>query len=646
MQEDMEEAEEQSLVRRLKPVKPNPQPIKKRAAPADKGKSNQVNDGELPEAGVIEGLGDCGQDKHDDGMKESTKTQKHDKLSLKEAIHDARHSLTGHIKSQEPHADNRKGKLFPAITNLKFSLAGHIKGWASNITPDEKSKVLSTSKSHTITSALSLAYEPPNSILSSAQATLVSGATTKSHQAPKASLAPPVPDTHVGSFGDDTLNDSQEQLDVIVSKTKGKKSILKITTTDMITEDVPHAAGSSKEKSIESNINALTEIEVDALSDVENNNAMDKDNTYLTDMDNSHEDEDVKMSEDDNSDILLHGPIFKKCKMSDTKRHTIVLLDSSDEDAVIDVSDIPPTGPVGVANKVRKAICLTSSTSIAVSEPAIMAMPWAKKVKTEEGNNLNQATQHLTEWHSNFDSTGLAIMIDFFAQNKDTPPKDLSEELLEDFVFIFEDMDCSDSMKAFQSPFMLQLFTTTHLHSTIGYAEVTAIKTDVLAAIGVSGVLAICAASLKHTIKCLSAGAINIDVDTLKMCPAQMKCKLHTLKTFNKYTGKDSTTKHAFSINNWGSATTAYLAAIKKKGDIYLKDTMSMAQKLLKKSGSAALDRYLHLNDDNKLEDIYSSRVDESEGLGLSSCAVPLTRVHALNFRMKSEGLPEAGYSG
>ncbi|KAG1888613.1 Cupredoxin [Suillus subluteus] len=47
------------------------------------------------------------------------------------------------------------------------------------------------------------------------------------------------------------------------------------------------------------------------------------------------------------------------------------------------------------------------------------------------------------------------------------------------------------------------------------------------------------------------------------------------------------------------------------------------------------------------------SRGIGSKGLGLSSCAVPLTRVHALNFRMKSgwnptksKGLPEAGYSG
>jgi hypothetical protein len=51
-------------------------------------------------------------------------------------------------------------------------------------------------------------------------------------------------------------------------------------------------------------------------------------------------------------------------------------------------------------------------------------------------------------------------------------------------------------MKAFQSPFMLQLFATVHLHSTIGHVEVTALKTDVLAAVGVASVLAICAASV------------------------------------------------------------------------------------------------------------------------------------------------------
>ncbi|KAG1838096.1 hypothetical protein DFJ58DRAFT_734017 [Suillus subalutaceus] len=58
--------------------------------------------------------------------------------------------------------------------------------------------------------------------------------------------------------------------------------------------------------------------------------------------------------------------------------------------------------------------------------------------------------------------------------------------------------------------------------------------------------------------------------------------------------------------------------------------------------------RFRHIYEDllKHIDEDRSSRVNGSEGLGLSSCAVPLTRVHALNFRMKSEGLPETGYSG
>lgn len=87
-------------------------------------------------------------------------------------------------------------------------------------------------------------------------------------------------------------------------------------------------------------------------------------------------------------------------------------------------------------------------------------------------------------------------MIDFFARNEDTHPKDLSEALMEEFVFLFEDLDYSDTMKAFRSPFMIQLFATAHLHSIVGHAHVVAIKTDVLAASGMAGVLALCATSV------------------------------------------------------------------------------------------------------------------------------------------------------
>ncbi|KAG1736227.1 hypothetical protein EDB19DRAFT_1830039 [Suillus lakei] len=191
--------------------------------------------------------------------------------------------------------------------------------------------------------------------------------------------------------------------------------------------------------------------------------------------------------------------------------------------------------------------------------------PDLKYKVTAQRSVFGVATQRLAEWRSNFGSTGLAIMIDFFTRNEDTNPKDLSEVLMDEFVFLFEEMDYSDSMKAFQSPFMLQLFATAHLHSMYWLPVAWPV-----------GVLAICTTS--H--------------------------KLCTPKTLNKYTGNYSTTEHAFSINNWGSVTEAYLASIKKKGDIYLRDTILTAQKLLKKLGSAGLEKYLRLNDNDESEDI------------------------------------------
>jgi hypothetical protein len=83
-----------------------------------------------------------------------------------------------------------------------------------------------------------------------------------------------------------------------------------------------------------------------------------------------------------------------------------------------------------------------------------------------------------------------------------------------------------------------------------------------------------------------------------------MKRKLRTPKTFNKSTGKDSTTKHAFSISNWGLVTGSYLVGVRKKGDIYLRDITLVAQKLLKKSGNAGLERYLRLDREDESEDI------------------------------------------
>lgn len=66
--------------------------------------------------------------------------------------------------------------------------------------------------------------------------------------------------------------------------------------------------------------------------------------------------------------------------------------------------------------------------------------------------------------------------MDFFTRNADTDPETLADALLEDFAFIYEDMENLDPMQAFRSPFMLQLFATAHLHAILRHVEVPHLK--------------------------------------------------------------------------------------------------------------------------------------------------------------------------
>ncbi|KAG1904328.1 uncharacterized protein F5891DRAFT_977190 [Suillus fuscotomentosus] len=668
MQMVMEEAEEQGVVTKPKPVKPHARPVKKKVVPAK------------PAGTGVEDQEESSQDTNiEDGTKK--KNQRAVKTSLKDAINNARGSLTGKVELiQGPRVGDKKGKSSTATTNPKFSLIKRVDGWISDISPDttELLKTSSASKTRTTASALSLAHGPPSSALSSSCATSGLAITTKSSKSkapPALANASDAPKALVGRF-DDESDDSQECLDAFIQKTKGKQSSLRITSDAM-----PEDALSSTED--------LQDIDIDA--------PMDLDDALVDLEDNLFEGKDARMSKAVDSDSSLsNGILFhrsKKRKLADTKSSTLVLESTPYEDTSdVEVIDVP-SGPVAMANTTKTAVHLTSSTAIAVSQLATTKMqPPAKKVKIEEdidastaqltltappgywiekqyktrssyrnyhlpphcqdqrwpkqflptlylwagsqndlwqfldaplvealqsiydvvyseesdldykvtaqGSVFGVAIQRLAEWRSNFGSTGLASMMDFFTRNADTDPETLADALLEDFAFIYEDMENLDPMQAFRSPFMLQLFATAHLHAILGHVEVPALKTYVLSVVGMTGVIGICAASLERAIKRLRVNAIDIDVDTLDLGPAQMKRKLRTPKTFNKATGKDSTTENAFSINNWGSVTASYVVAIKAKGDDYMRTTTLTARKLLKKSGSVGLQKYFRTDDD------------------------------------------------
>ncbi|KAG2099904.1 uncharacterized protein F5147DRAFT_655738 [Suillus discolor] len=664
MQMEMEEAEEQGVATKPKPVKPRARPVKKKVVPAK------------PAGTDIEDQEESSQDTNiEDGTKK--KNQRAVKTSLKDAINNARGSLTEKVELiQGPCVGDKKGKSSTVTTNPKFSLIKRVDGWISDISPDatELLKTSSASKTRTTASALSLAHGPPSSALSSSCATSVLAITTKSSKSkapPALANASDTPKALVGGF-DDESDDSQERLDAFIQKTKGKQSSLRINSDALSsTED-------------------LQDIDIDA--------PMDLDDALVDLEDNLFEGKDARMSKVVDSDSSLSDGILfrrsKKRKLADTKSSTLVLESTPYEDTSdVEVIDVP-SGPVAMANTMKTAVRLTSSTAVAVSQSATTKMqPPAKKVKIEEdvdastaqltltappgywiekqyktrssyrnyhlpphcqdqrwpkqflptlylwagsqndlwqfldaplvealqsiydvvyseesdldykvttqGSVFGVATQRLAEWRSNFGSMGLAIMMDFFTRNADTDPETLADALLEDFAFIYEDMENLDLMQAFRSPFMLQLFATAHLHAILGHVEVPALKTYVLSVVGMTGVIGICAASLERAIKCLRVNAIDIDVDTLDPGPAQMKRKLRTPKIFNKATSKDSTTENAFSINNWGSVTASYVVAIEAKGDDYMRTTTLTARKLLKKSGSVGLQKYFRTDDDS-----------------------------------------------
>jgi len=80
--------------------------------------------------------------------------------------------------------------------------------------------------------------------------------------------------------------------------------------------------------------------------------------------------------------------------------------------------------------------------------------------------------------------------------NKECDLQVLAELLLKKYAFIYEDMDRCDAAGAYHSDFMLQLFGRGHLSAIHGYANVPALKTQILALKGMSGAISLCAAAV------------------------------------------------------------------------------------------------------------------------------------------------------
>ncbi|KIK17802.1 hypothetical protein PISMIDRAFT_14835 [Pisolithus microcarpus 441] len=71
--------------------------------------------------------------------------------------------------------------------------------------------------------------------------------------------------------------------------------------------------------------------------------------------------------------------------------------------------------------------------------------------------------QQLSHWQHNFASTVIVLVLDFFKENSDLSIETFCDILLEKQAFAYEDLDTSDSAKAFCSTLIVELLSTAHL---------------------------------------------------------------------------------------------------------------------------------------------------------------------------------------
>ncbi|KAI6153198.1 hypothetical protein BKA82DRAFT_34262 [Pisolithus tinctorius] len=165
--------------------------------------------------------------------------------------------------------------------------------------------------------------------------------------------------------------------------------------------------------------------------------------------------------------------------------------------------------------------------------------------------------RQLISLRSNFGSTTIAIIAHFLvagpsndidAESMDLPTiRETYNDLLERFLFLYQDLNHQNPTNTFRSQFILQLLAHTHLRSCIGCPDILALRTDTLKVFGVQGALALSCAALEHAIQLFQRG----DMDVNNQISTWGKATAKTPLKLNRTSGKESSAALAFSEQNW-----------------------------------------------------------------------------------------------
>ncbi|KAG1733919.1 uncharacterized protein EDB91DRAFT_1251223 [Suillus paluster] len=586
LQANMEEA--QATTTKPKAVRPRPLPKKQRGtASASNEDESAVVSGittraQLP---VGEAMEDADEDllagdddSGDDGRK---KKERKNARSLSNAIVKARKNLPSTAKADSCYQPrvNEKGNSLPA----KSTLGGRIQNWRKDVYYEP------TTTSNSLTSASQV---PPSTIFSKSQISHDSTGTSLSSnpcepRLPSSKNLPKMPElTHldelVGGFGDEDLDDSFEH--AVALHNHGKVSTIEITSHDTDPDLVPPPLA---QRQSQDDLLTLQE-EIDDI-------------VY-----EPASDDEEAMQVDEIEDVVKK-PIAVKTQQANTVKVSRTTATTSVGTVSRCDNKVPPSkkaktthvksehsvstaGPKGDGNWVE-LVSKAHSTYLNTDLPpgchedgkwARQFLPtvflwlgaqdelWAitdakllhacQEIFKVIYPNIRykvvtsgSVTQRVSEWRSNFGSTALAMVIDFLNSNRDTSPQTLAKLFLNEFAFLYPDPENIDKAETFRSAFVQELLTTAHLARIVGHADVPTLDTDALADSGITGSPWI----LEHAFTLVADNTIVVDNPEAPV--AGRKARLKTPKSFNKVTGKETATEHAFSIAKWGPKTASFI---------------------------------------------------------------------------------------
>ncbi|KAG1898823.1 uncharacterized protein F5891DRAFT_1190304 [Suillus fuscotomentosus] len=187
----------------------------------------------------------------------------------------------------------------------------------------------------------------------------------------------------------------------------------------------------------------------------------------------------------------------------------------------------------------------------------------------------------------NFESTAITLIANFLAASKDDKNEDdnsnayfeltLAADLLNEWVFLYKDLDVRDPDQIYWSEFILEMIKSAHINTISRFLDVPALNMDDLQLKGMQAVIAACTASLECALNFVAmskAFGNDQSIGTGSAKGSTTKSHKIPLKR-NKFSGKDSAATSAFSEANCGLATTEYYESLKREGMKYTMDTIA-----------------------------------------------------------------------